>query len=526
LVGGVHLEVKSGVKFKIGNYFTDSGTFVFCGANYQSLDDWHDSKHQDDVHIFGGGTIDSTGAGTMATKHSASRYLIMLGGLSNFKMYGITTIGGDYSNIVVTRPLAKGGRVYDCEFKNTLVTNSFSSDHSTVWSPAPDWKVYNNKFIETSPKAKLVSCAFESHGNQQYFYNNHIEGYVVALLQCAYLWDDKQPSKDDLYVYGNTAHTCFFMNFWFDGNRPFGHADIHNNKHYPLPYFTEQSIKDAGVPLTDTVFMRSNRAFSLVHGDLAKDFGQKVNSPQIFRNNDFMGNCVPELDEQFFNTWLYLGEGIHIVNNNIKAPTVATIKNRFDDIPITVNLKDIVIKDNNLDFSGVRANKSYLDIKCSTLNNSDIEINFDNSYPTNIAQFIPASVEVWDGDNSKGNTIKITHNGQSNIGLSVVKLSAALLAYPAFAINNKVVYDDKADIVVTPNAANPNFAVASTADWFPSSLKYVEIISYKAESLNGFVLPSKLFKAGNTYKGISHHEFYSNTSTTLHGVTAHSRVSS
>ena len=106
------------------------------------------------------------------------------------------------------------------------------------------------------------------------------------------------------------------------------------------------------------------------------------------------------------------------------------------------------------------------------------------------------------------------------------KLSAALLAYPAFAINNKIVYDGNAGIIVTPNATNPNFAVASTGDWFPSALKYVEIISYDAIVLNGFVLPSKLFKDGNTYKGISHHGHYSNTSTTLQGATAHSRVSS
>ena len=86
LVGGVHLEIKKGVSIKIGNHFDDSSTNVFCGANYQSADDWQDIKHQDNVHIFGGGTIDSTAAGGMTSKHSTQRYLIMLGGLSNFKM--------------------------------------------------------------------------------------------------------------------------------------------------------------------------------------------------------------------------------------------------------------------------------------------------------------------------------------------------------------------------------------------------------------------------------------------------------
>ena len=381
----INYDIKSEASIKIGDYFDDSSTNVFCGANYQSADDWQDIKHQDNVHIFGGGTIDSTAAGGMTSKHSTQRYLIMLGGLSNFKMYDITTIGGDYSNHVIARPLAKGGRVYDCTFKDTLVTNSYSQDHSTIWSIAPDWKVYNNTFSDSSIKAQIMSCAFESHGSENYFYNNKINGYYVAFLQCAYAWDVNQPSKDNAYIYGNTANAWYFMQFWFqeNGAQPFGFMDAHHNKHTAMPYISKKALLDAGV-IDSVVSIRdmTKRAFVASSGAIAKDYEIKVLKSQVIRNNDYFASFSAELTEPFYDMQILFNEGLTFTGNNIKAPQLFIIKNQYTSLGVNFPhvIKNYVWKDNNVDFSGV-TNKPVAELKVYRMNNCTFEVNFNRSYP-------------------------------------------------------------------------------------------------------------------------------------------------
>ena len=537
LVGGVHLEIKKGASIKIGNHFDDSSTNVFCGANYQSADDWQDVKHQDNVHIFGGGTIDSTQAGGMTSKHGTQRYLIMLGGLSNFKMYGITTVGGDYSNIVVARPLAKGCRVYDCTFKDTLVTNSYSQDHSTIWSAAPDWKVYNNTFSDASIKAQIMSCAFESHGSENYFYNNKINGYYVAFLQCAFAWDVNQPSKDNTYVYGNTANTWYFMQFWFQegGAQPFGFMDAHHNKHTVMPYISKQTLLDAGV-IDSVISIRgtsglTKRAFVASSGAIAKDYEIKVLKSQVIRDNDYFASFSAELTEPFYDMQILFNEGLTFTGNNIKAPQLFIIKNQYESLGINFPhvIKNYVWKDNNVDFSGVTT-KTVAELKVYRMNNCTFEVNFNRSYPPIGATDKPVIyTPVTDPDYSKNNTLIFTTMGQSNIATALSGIDSTIFYNANFARNNnnKIVVDVNDAIIYLQPLTDAKMAKVFTV-YAPQNYRKVEVLAYDETKTKGFALPSMLYKTAtpaDVYVGFASDYTQSNTSTDTFHTRAYIRVS-
>lgn len=498
LVTGVHIEILSGASIKIGNHFNDSETFVFCAANPSSLDDWEDEFPQDDVQLYGAGTIDSTQAGAMVSAHLNSRYLVFLSGCSNFKMHGLTTVGGDYGNIVVGRNRAKGVRFYNNHVKNTAVTTSKSHDHSSLWITAPDCKVYNNRFTDASPKAQIMNCAFESHGNEHYFYNNYVDNFLVSVLQCAYAWDiGNQRTKDNMYVYGNTSNSWFFMSLWFQENhvRPYGFGDTYDNTHNSIPYISKAQLMAQGVQ-SDIIDVRdlTRRAFVSTAQAIAKDYYVLVEKSLQFRENSFYASFSPSLEEQFFDMRIVFNEGMHFYDNFMKTPKLFTIKNQFEylglDIPYILN--NFIWKDNTVDYSGVPSGKVTSELNVHRLNNCHFDVNINASYPLTIAQNITNSCTVVDVDNSKNNTLQYTHNGQSNLALACAGIYPAMLNNP-FALNNKVVVDDKPTVYVEPNSADTTKAKVFTLE--PAkTFKNGEVISYSSSAYNGFVLPSRLFQ--------------------------------
>ena len=508
LVSNIHLQIQGGASIKIGNYFNDSKTTVFCGYNYTNSDDWHDSEHHDNVKIFGGGKIDSTLAGKMASSYISERALIDIGGLTNFHLYDVTITGGDYANILFTRPKAVGGRVYNCKFYDIVDDTGKIRDHTTLMAKAPDWKIYNNRFVDNNKLAKSIACAYESHGDNSYFYNNYIEGYCNVVFNVGYKWDkpDAQLTKEGFYVYNNIAHTVVFMQYYSDRRRPYGHSEIYGNVHYALPDFE---------PLTG--FQKfPHRTFCMINSEFEGAEFTDVLNPQIIRDNTFVGANAEGLRDVFFDTSKWLCNNFKITGNYIKAHTIAIIKNYFESSNhIDTNMKNVIIKDNYLDFSNVRHGTSYLDIEVFTMNNCDININFDKTYPRNIQQFVPTNINVFDKVNSLANKIRITHEGQSNIDISVSSLPVIITNYPDFAKNNSITYDGMADVVLRPFDNTPNFAIIFT-DYFPIGFKNIDILSFDIEQAKGFVIPSRLLRnKGGTdapkYVGTAIHSTMNNT---------------
>lgn len=540
LVGGVHYEIKSGASIKIGDYFDDSSTFVFCAANFTALDDsaegWADENHQDDVHIFGGGTIDSTQAGGMTSKHSTERYLVMLGSCTNFKMYDITTIGGDYSNIIVSRTGASGARIYDNHFKDTIVTNSYSQDHSAIWSPASDWKVYNNTFSESSIKAQLFACAFESHGSEHYFYNNEIDGYYVAVLQCAfYWWNEAQRIKDNMYIYGNTSNSWYFIQFWFgeDAKRKFGFMDCFNNKHTTLPYVSrdtliQNSIKTSVIDIRDI----TKRAFVSSDSGIAKDYGVVALKAQQIRNNSYYANGASELSEPFFDMKILINEGVHIFKNYIKSPKLFVIKNQFKDLGVNdpYRIKNFKFKDNDIDFALVKPNTLIAEIDVYAMNDCEFEVNYNQTYPTSLPAYAPAKLVVDDKTNSKNNSLIFTTEGQPNISIALDGINIAVEYSDVFATtnNNKIIVDmHDLPIYVSSYSANTNLAKVFEP-LLPSKFKSLEIMDYKPSDVGGFMLPNKLFPTpddSSKYSGVAQSYLMNKTSTEFYSTKPHIRAS-
>ena len=526
LVGGIHYEIQDGVSIKVGNYFNDSGTYVFCAANPASAADYSDENPQNDVHLYGGGTIDSTGAGSMATSHGRTRYLVFLGGCTNFHMHGLTTIGGDYQNIIVSRRKATGARIYNNWFKDTIVTGSLNQDHSTIWSAARDWKVYNNRFTDASPKAQIMNCAFESHGSEHYFYNNFVDNYLVAVLQCAYKWDPTQPAKDNMYVYGNTSNSWFFLTFWFQagGVQPYGFMDCFDNTHNSLPFVSKAQLMADGVPET-IIDVRdlTRRAFVSSAAAIAKDYEVKVNKAQQFRNNSFYASFSPELFEQFFDMRVFFNEGVHIFKNYMKTPRLFVIKNQFAlNIPIV--LRNYIWKDNDVDFGGAVFDKMISELNVHRLNNCHFEVHINASYHQSLATRTPSTFSVVDPDNSKNNTLVYTHNGQANLEVACSGVTTTLNA--PFYANNKIVLDTKSNFIVSPDTTNPKIAKFFTTE-SNRNFKSCEILSYDEATFGSFVPPAKLYKSANhtsaSFIGVALDFSMLNTDTTTKSGKAHSR---
>ncbi|WP_236162288.1 MULTISPECIES: hypothetical protein [unclassified Acinetobacter] len=522
LVSGFHINILSGASIKIGSYFNDGSTYVFCAANPSSEEDWVDANPQDDVQLFGAGTIDSSLAGGMTSTHSTSRYLVFLGGCTNFHMYGLTTIGGDYGNILVARNKAKGVRFHDNHVKDTLSNTSFSNDHSSLWVIAPDCRVYSNKFTDSSLKARLIACAFESHGTENYFYNNTVDGYSVALLQCAYLWDYAQPVKDNFFAYGNTAKTNHFLAFWFQdgGVEPYGFADIFDNVHNALSYTSEQAYLDAGIKSSILAGRDlTQRSFITTSGDLAKDYGVIVKSAQQFRDNSFFASFDTELNEQFLDMRILFNEGLHIFRNYIKAPKLFTIKNQFAHLGIDVQiiLRNYIFKDNDVDYSGVRAGSKIAELDVYRLNGCTFEVDINASYPRGVAEQVPSSINIYDQDNSRGNTISYTHNGQNNLATACSGLEQIMTYSVKFAQSNKVKLDAKPLIYVAPQPANLKMAQVFTLE-ASANFASCEVLSYSKDAFASFVLPAKLFKSSaqsdKPFIGVAFDYGFTNTSDT------------
>lgn len=521
LVSNVHIEILAGVSIKIGNYFDNGETQVFCAANPSYLSDWTDQNPQNNIHLFGAGTIDSTQAGGMTDAHYNNRYLVFLSGCTNFHMYGLTTIGGDYGNIVVGRNKAKGMRFYNNHVKDTMVTDSFSQDHSSLWVTAPDCKVYNNRFTDASPKAQIMNCAFESHGNEHYFYNNYVHGFLVDVLQCAYDWDvSNQRTKDNMYVYGNTSYAWFFMTLWFKAGtvRPYGFGDTFDNKHFSMPYISKAQLMAAGVR-ESIIDMRNltRRAFLSSTAAIAKDYNVKVEQGLQFRDNDFFASFSPELEEQFYDMRVLFNEGIHIFDNYMKTPKLFTIKNQFTylgvDFPHVI--KNYIWKNNTVDYAGAVSTKQILELNVHRLNGCTFENHIGQTYPTSLASRSGGSFSVVDPDNSKGNKLSFTFDGQPNITAGVSGFGSITNA--PFFTNNKIIIDQNLTCYLKPLNSDPKRAQFYCLEG-NRNFSGLEVMSYPATAFGSFPMPAKMFNSSahtDRFIGISFDFSDTNTDTTV-----------
>ncbi|MCJ8512258.1 hypothetical protein [Acinetobacter lwoffii] len=520
LVGGVHYEIQSGVSIKIGSYFNNSETQVFCAANPSNPSDWTDFFPQDDVHLFGAGTIDSTQAGSMASQHYNNRYLVFLGGCTNFHMYGLTTVGGDYGNIVVGRNKAKGIRFYNNHVKDTTVTASSSHDHSSIWTTAPDCKVYNNRFTDSSPKAQIQMCAFESHGNEHYFYNNTVDGFLVSVLQCAYGWDlTNQPTKNNMFVYGNNSRSWYFMQLWYKGGafQPYGFMDTFDNVHTAMPYISRDALIAAGVKAS-IVDMRKllKRAFLSTNNAIAKDYEMTVQKALQFHDNKFFASFSPELEEQFYDMEILMNEGIHIFDNYMKTPKLFTIKNQFTHLGVDFPhvIKNYIWKNNTVDYSGAMSTKPILELNVHRLNGCTFENHIGQTYPTGLPSRTGGSFSVVDPDNSKGNKLSFTFDGQTNITAGISGFGSITNA-PFFA-NNKIIVDQKLTCYLKPLNSDPKRAQFYCTDG-NRNFSGIEVMSYPAAAFGSFPMPAKLFNSSahtDRFIGVSFDFSDTNTDTT------------
>ena len=519
LVSNVHIEILAGVSIKIGNYFDNSETQVFCAANPSYLSDWTDQNPQNNIHLFGAGTIDSTQAGSMATQHYNNRYLVFLSGCTNFHMYGLTTIGGDYGNIVVGRNKSKGIRFYNNHVKDTTVTASSSHDHSSIWTTAPDCKVYNNRFTDSSPKAQIQMCAFESHGNEHYFYNNTVDGFLVSVLQCAFGWDlTNQPTKNNMFVYGNSSRSWYFMQLWYKGGafQPYGFGDTFDNIHNAMPYISRDALIAAGVKASIVDIRKLlRRAFVSTNNAIAKDYDMKVREALQFHDNKFFASFSPELEEQFYDMEILMNEGIHIFDNYMKTPKLFTIKNQFTHLGLNFPhvIKNYIWKNNTVDYAGAMSTKPIMELKVHRLNGCTFENHIGQTYPTSLASRSGGSFSVVDPDNSKGNKLSFTFDGQPNITAGISGFGSITNA-PFFA-NNKIVCDQKLLCYLTPLNSDPKRAQFYCLEG-PRLFVGFEVMSYPPEAFGSFPMPAKMFNSSvqsDRYHGISFDFSDTNTDT-------------
>ena len=498
LVTGVTLHINSGVKILIGSAFDDKPTHVFCASSHKTLDDWYGfESRQSNIRITGGGTIDSTNAGGMNSKHLLSRFLIYIASTENFKIDNIKFIGGDYSNIVVTRGKSRGLRVYDCIFENTLLVSTYSRDYSAIYSQGADTRIYNNIFKEDSVKG-LVGCAFEGHGNNEYFYNNKITGLNSAVILAAYLSDDLQPTKTDVHVFNNISRCVYFCRIWHDpkGRRPYDSNSIYNNTHYSVRHYNRQEQIDLGIKpeIVDLGidYSRSLRSFiEIISDDSSIDYKTGVINAFHVYGNKFYADGDIELREFFIRFEANLNSGLHVYDNYIKSPRLFSYTKSLVDGAPAPKINNFVWKNNYVDYSLVKSGVLVSELDCYSINNSHIEVHINNTYPSNIDEFVPHFFNTADWANSKNNTFIYTCEQQPNIEATTWGLHAKRSR--AFYENNYVVTDAQVALGVIPLIDDPTKAFF-TVDEGAVYCTMVQVLAYDQSVVNPFLMPTYLHR--------------------------------
>ena len=401
----VTLNIPRGSKISFGSHFHDSNTYMINVADQKFSGDYIYQGQLNNIEISGGGTIDMTRAGCMASEHKYRRYCILIGMVDTFKCSDITFIGGDMANIIVSNTVlgvdfvgvARKHYISNCHFIDTFYDEnnisgykSVSSDHSTIYVVAPETYITGCTFTQSSVWGRSMACATELHGNNQHFYSNTIKGYCRAVIVAAYSSDQEAPRPElqaGTYVrtghkiYNNIAYCYYFISVWGKGV-PYGTIECYNNTHNAVKCLTDAEILQAGGNANKVLYP----AFFAISGEsgLVITPTVPVKGRFLIQDNTYNATFDPAFATEQFALLSnpYLRDNMHFINNNIDSPYLVVV-----DTTYLMSLSHFIWKGNTIkEPTRLTPTGSPFLLSVQTLTNAEIDIDFGHMGPRDITQ--------------------------------------------------------------------------------------------------------------------------------------------
>lgn len=236
LVSHVHFDIKGTIK--LGSFYDNKDFYLLDGRGFLDIpeDKGLGLMLFYNIKIYGGGTIDGTGAGMMHTKN-LKRLAIGTGNIIDFEICDLTFKGGRYQNTIWVHFLSLRGSIHNCVFLDQYPDGDACHDHSSIYTCGYDVDIYKNTFTQKSISGKLNSACIEIHNSKTTLRDNVGTGYrvfaYVALIDLPF--EGQDPIRTDILIENNVATNMMqFFSIWsgfggFNTHKKIGLVTVQEN---------------------------------------------------------------------------------------------------------------------------------------------------------------------------------------------------------------------------------------------------------------------------------------------------------